>query len=208
MKKINQFLLVSFCLFCLSSCQTTNFHSAYNELPIITSYTNEKWLFTTSDVPDSLQSEFDKEIIEVMKDCFEDNFIVARTAKNNYLLPGFSFKNNENVFLQTLHQAAEIHFYLNVKAEILRSEVGSGLDLNTPPAKGFYSNNETRIRVTFDVFDVLLQKNVYSQSVIGITRTDENNREDVLLTLPFKNQFKKAFKKSFKIFQHDIVYCQ
>lgn len=202
--KIKNIIAVLVFSICLSSCMTTSFSTFYNEPTTATGYSDEKWLFVTSDVPADLQKDFDKQIIEFLESCHGHHFVNHKTNKNQYILPGFSYEVNKDVFINQLNKSNQINFYLHISAEVVRFDVGAGIDLNSPPARGINSYDETRIRVTFEVIDVVQKKKVYSQSVEGTTRKDETNREDILLTLPLDNQFKKAFKKGFKKFQKDF----
>lgn len=86
----------------------------------------------------------------------------------------------------------------------MRFDVGAGVDFNRLSPVGMKSYDETRIRVTFKVIDIFKKRVVYSQSVEGTTRKDETNKEDILLTLPFKSQFNKAFKQGFRKFKKDL----
>lgn len=202
--KIKNLLAVSIFLIFLSSCVATSFTTFYNNPTTAAGYPDEKWLFVTSDVPADLQKDFDQQIVQFLESCYGNNFVNYKTNQNQYLLPGFSYEFNHDMFINQLNKSNEINFYLHVNAEVVRFDVGAGLDLNSPPPRGMNSYDETRIRVTFEVIDVVKKESVYSQSVEGITRKDESDREDVLLTLPLDNQFKKAFKRGFKRFQKDF----
>lgn len=201
--KIKNIIVVLTLLVCLSSCKTTSFNTFYNEPTTAKSYSDEKWLFAGADVPSDLQKEFDTQIIEFLESCYGDNFVNYKTNKQ-YLLPDISYEVNKDMFINQLNKSNQINFYLHISAEVVRFDVGAGIDLNSPPPRGINSYDETRIQITFEVIDVVKKKKVYSQSVEGITRKDESDREDVLLTLPLDNQFKKAFKRGFKKFQKDF----
>jgi len=202
--KIRNLLAVSIFSIFLYSCIATSFSTVYNKPTTITGYSEEKWLFVTSDVPADLQKDFDQQIVQFLESCYGKNFVNYKTNQNQYLLPDFTYEFNHDMFINQLNKSNEINFYLQVNAEVVRFDVGAGLDLNSRPTREMNSHDETRIRVTFEVIDVVKKESVYSQSVKGITRKDESNKEDVLLTLPLDNQFKKAFKRGFKRFQKDF----
>lgn len=202
--KIRNIIILFIGSICLSSCLTTSFRTVYNEPNIAGGYPQEKWLFVTSDVSASLQKDFDEQIVQFLGSCYGENFVNYKTDRNKYLLPNFLYEFDKNLFINQLNRANEIHFYLNVKAEVLRSGVGAGLDLNSPPPKGVNSYKESKIQVTFEVVDILKKEIVYSKSVIGTTSKDETDRADVYLSLPMENQFKKAFKRALKNFKKDF----
>lgn len=200
--KLKNIIIVCVGSICLSSCLVTNFNTVYDEPNISGGYPDEKWLFVTSDVPASLQQDFDEQITQFLESCYGANFVNYATDRNKYLLPNFLYEVDKNLFISQLNRLGDVHFYLNVKAETLRSDVGA-LNYN-PSSKNLRSYDQTRIQVTFEVIDVLKKETVYSQSVVGTTTKEENNREDVLVSLPLNNQFKKAFKRAFKNFKKDF----
>lgn len=201
--KIKSIIILFVFSFCLSSCRVTSFKSFYNEPTTATSYSDEKWLFAGADVPTDLQKEFDTQIIEFLESCYGDNFVNYKTNKQ-YLLPDISYEVNKDMFINQLNRSNEINFYLQVNAEVVRFDIGAGVDLSSLLDKEINSYDETRVRITFEVIDVVKKKVVYSQSVEGITREDKTNIKNVFLTLPLDNQFKKAFKRGFKKFQKDF----
>ncbi len=202
--KIKNVIFIFISSICLSSCLTTSFQTVHNEPNVSGGYPQEKWLFITSDVPVSLQKDFDDKIVQFLEDCYGENFVNYKTDRNKYLLPNFLYEVDKDLFINQLNRANEIHFYLHVKSEVLHSGVGAGLDLNSTPPRGVNSYKESRIQVTFEVIDIIKKESVYSQSVVGTTTKDDNARADVYVSLPLDNQFKKAFKRAFKNFKKDF----
>lgn len=201
--KVRNIIIVFITSICLSSCLMTNFSTVHNTLNISAGYPAKKWLFVTSDAPASLQQDFDEQIIQFLGSCYGANFVNYKENRNKHLLPNLLYEADNDLFISQLNRVGEINFYLNVKAEVLRSDVGA-LDLNYPPSRGVSSYDETRIKVTFEVIDVFKKESVYSQSVIGTTSKNESHRQDVLLSLPMNNQFKKAFKRALNNFKKDF----
>src|SRR5690554_57184 len=108
---------------CLSSCSRTGFGTCYNNPTTAAGYPDEKWLFVTSDLPADLQKDFDQPIVQFLESCYGNNFLNYKTNQNQYLLPGFSYEFNHDMFIHQLHKSNEINFYLHVNAEVVRFDV-------------------------------------------------------------------------------------
>src|SRR5690554_8041146 len=121
--KIKNLLAVSIFSIFLSSCIATSFSTVYNKPTTATGYSEEKWLFVTSDVPADLQKDFDQQIVQFLESCYGNNFVNYKTNQNQYLLPGFSYEFNHDMFINQLNKSNEINFYLHVNAEVVRFDV-------------------------------------------------------------------------------------
>ncbi len=186
------------------SCTTTSFSTVYNIPTTAKDYTDQKWLFTSADVPADLQPEFDQQVVSFLESCYGNNFVNYKTNKNQYFFPSVLYEVNRDVFIDQLHKSNEIRFYLHLNAEVVRFDIGAELDVNPEIEIPTKTHEETRIRVTFEVVDLVKRESVYSQSVEGFTQKEGAHKEDAPLILPLDNQFRKAFAKAFKKFKKDF----
>jgi len=110
-------------------------------------------------------------------------YILNKT--NGLMLPPKIPLNPSKQILKEIKAGTQFDYFINIKAKIIKNNVGS-ITLGTSDDNNQvfnddsddYSNgDESKVRVTLEVYDLNNFNVIYSQTVIGITQLDYDSKE-------------------------------
>jgi hypothetical protein len=168
MKKIH-FISILFGLI-LTSCITSTYVFKFSDTPGI-DFRKGKWLLNEIESPYIIRPQL-REIVkkEFSNHLKSDFFILNQT--NGLMLPPKTPLNPNKQILKEIKAGTKFDYFINLKTKILKDEVGA-LSIGTPDVRDSYDgndfddNDESKVEVTLEVYDLNRLKIIYSQTVFG-----------------------------------------
>ncbi|OXG00143.1 hypothetical protein BC749_102289 [Flavobacterium araucananum] len=196
MKKIALILL--FCLQ-LMSCAFPSYVSQDRKIQTGLDFHSGKWLLNTIDAPYPSDEKLTKIALKDFTKHLKNNLSYVPKTKGILLPRNITFDPTKKQ-LTDLKAGTNFDYFINVKAKVVKEEIGA-VDFSTHNHRGKSYRNE--VTVIVEIYDLNNLEIIYSQTVNGSVQIVENSNDfymakttDGLIVGAYKKIMKDINKKS------------
>jgi len=172
------FILILFGLL-LTSCVTSTYVFKFSATPGI-DFRKGKWLLNEIEAPYIIKSQLREIVKKKFLKYLKNNFFILNET-NGLMLPPKIPLNPSKQILKEIKAGTRFDYFINIKTKILKNEVGV-LSIGTPNVNNSYDgndfddNDESKVEVTLEVYDLNSLKIIYSQTVFGISQFNSDSK--------------------------------
>lgn len=189
MKK--RFLFLTF-LVVISSCNIPNYYFERTQNTGV-DFRSGNWLLNEIEAPKGVIDALTKKSKKDFTSFLGERVQYIHDAKG--ILIGKKVNLNPSINqMKDLRNGTNYDYFINVKAGVLKEELGS---LNVSNSK-FNANEENRSQVIIEIYDLQNLQIIYSNKVIGSTKTPENSSSDVQFSKSSENLIIGGYNKLIK----------
>jgi len=177
MKKI-LFISILFGLI-LTSCVTSTYVFKFSDTPGI-DFKKGKWLLNEIESPYIIRPQLREIVKKEFLKHLKSNFFTLNEI-NNLMLPLKIPLNPSKQILKEIKAGTKFDYFINIKTKTLKNEVGA-MSIGTPDVRDSYDgndfddNDESKVEVTLEVYDLNSLKIIYSQTVFGISQFNGDSK--------------------------------
>jgi len=178
----NQFLLTIILALLLTSCTSSVYVFKFSPTPGI-DFKKGRWLLNDIESPYIIEPELTQIVVKAFSKYLKgDLYILNKT--NGLILPPKIPLNPNKLILKDIKNGTGFDYFINIKTKILKNDVGSisfgasddNNDIFNDDSDDLYNGDESKVRVTLEVYDLNNLNIIYSQTVIGITQLSNDSK--------------------------------
>jgi len=168
--------------FILASCVTSTYVFKFSATPGI-NFRKGKWLLNEIESPYIIRLQLTEIVKKEFSKYLKGNLYILNKTKGLMLPPKIPLNPSKQI-LKEIKAGTRFDYFINIKTKILNDDVG-GITFGTTDDNNHvfnddsddYSNgDESKVRVTLEVYDLNNFNVIYSQTVIGITQLDNDSK--------------------------------
>ncbi len=187
MKKIFYLILLSFLL----SCSFPHYMIENKAQTTGLDFTKGKWLINDIDCPSNVYKEFTEMSSKDFRNYLQDRLYPLYEVKGIILPQKIDFNPSKKTLKDMKKGCNDFDYFINIKARKLKEDI-AGLDLTPHRTNNRQGANESEVLI--EVYNLNLSEIIYSQKVIGITTT-VNDNQDVHLSKNSRSLLFGAYNK-------------
>jgi len=166
----------------LTSCVTSTYVFKFSTTPGI-DFKKGKWLLNEIESPYIIKPQLTEIVKKEFSKYLKNNFYILNKT-NGLMLPPRTPLNPSKQILKEIKAGTQFDYFINIKTKILNDDVGSitfgtsddDNDIFNDDGDDYSNGDESKVRVTLEVYDLNNFNIIYSQTVIGITKLDNDSK--------------------------------
>lgn len=196
MKKI---VLYTVFLLIVSSCSFSKYYFENSEMETGLDFTKGKWILNTIEAPYKVKNKLSDLAFKDFSEKLQDRVSHSKNVKEFMITPKINLRENKSE-LEKVYKTTGYDFFIDIKAQIVDEKLGS---IDFTPSK-FKKNEQNRVKVVFNIYDLKLQTVIYSKTAIGLVGTNKTNdvnfsaSADMLIVGAYKKIMNDINNKSIK----------
>lgn len=154
-------------------------------------FTQGKWILNTIEAPYEIRNKISNLAFNDFSKKLSNRIFLSKNVKEFMITPKINLRENKSE-LGRIYKTTGYEFFIDIKAQIINDKLES---IDFTPSK-FKNDEENRVKVVFNIYDLKSQSVIYSKTAIGFVKTNKSN--DVNFSTPINNLIIGAYKKIMK----------
>lgn len=186
-------------LFIISSCSFSKYYFENSEMKTGLDFTNGKWILNTIEAPYKVKNKLSELAFKDFSAKLNHRISHSRNVKEFMITPKINLKENKSE-LEKVYKTTGYNFFIDIKAQIVDEKLGL---IDFSPSK-FKKDEQNRVKVVFNIYNLKSQTVIYSKTAIGLVGTNKTNNvnfsasADMLIIGAYKKIMKDINNKSIK----------
>ena len=162
-------------------------------------FTNGKWILNTIEAPYKVKNKLSELAFKDFSAKLNHRISHSRNVKEFMITPKINLKENKSE-LEKVYKTTGYNFFIDIKAQIVDEKLGL---IDFSPSK-FKKDEQNRVKVVFNIYNLKSQTVIYSKTAIGLVGTNKTNNvnfsasADMLIIGAYKKIMKDINNKSIK----------
>ncbi|MCF6213950.1 MAG: hypothetical protein L3J45_07995 [Flavobacteriaceae bacterium] len=166
----------------LTSCVTSTYIFKFSTTPGI-DFRKGKWLLNEIESPYIIRPQLTEIVKKEFSKYLKGNLYTLNKTKGLMLPPRIPLNPSKQI-LKEIKAGTRFDYFINIKTKILNDDVGSitfgtaddDNQVFNDDSDDYSNGDESKVRVTLEVYDLNNFNVIYSQTVIGITQLDYDSK--------------------------------